>query len=150
MGLQPMPGDTEPRVHIPTSAVMYEAALAGLVSLDEQILSSVDYPPIYQSGVVYRREARDVWRHAADVFRSGWGDCEDVSAIRVAQLHLSGEDPDAHVYVYRSARNRYHAVVGRGDGSIEDPSYILGMKVPPGWRPIQFVGQSRYPKKRAA
>lgn len=153
-GLQPLPGDTEPRIHIPTSGTFYEAALQGLVKLNEQIIESAEavgrpLPRLYDAGVVYKRESRDTWRHALDLVLSGWGDCEDLAAFRVADLHTSGEDPDAHVYVYRSGPKSYHAVVGLGDGTIEDPSYLLGMRVPRGWRPLQFVGQTRYnPGKR--
>jgi hypothetical protein len=114
-------------VHVPPSALSYEAALEGLTRIDERQLRAGDFPPLYDSGVRYKREPRDVWRHAVDVFSSGWGDCEDLSAIRAAQLRLSGEDPDAHVTVYQSGPTRYHAIVGRGDGTYEDPSKILGM-----------------------
>jgi hypothetical protein len=144
LGLQHLPGDSEPSIHIPTSAVAYEAALSGLTALNVQLLGLLAYPSIYDAGVVYHKEPRDVWRHVVDVYRSGWGDCEDLAAWRAAELQASGEDPDAFVYVYRSAAKRYHAVVGRGDGTVEDPSYILGMRVPPGWRPIEQVGDTRY------
>lgn len=148
-GLQPLFGDTEPRIHVPTSGVFYEAALAGLVSLNEQILRAADdagrpLPFIYESGVRYKREARDVWRHALDIVNTGNADCEDLASWRVAELHLTGEDPNAHVYVYRSGPKSYHAVVGRGNGTIEDPSYLLGMPVPSGWKPLKYVGQTRY------
>ena len=63
---------------------------------------------------------------------SGWGDCEDLAAWRAAELRKSGEDPRAHVAVYQSGPRRYHAIVGRGDGTTEDPSRKLGMK--PGGR----------------
>jgi hypothetical protein len=127
---------------------MYEAALEGLTALNQQLLGTFEMPPIYDAAVRYRKESRDVWRHAMDVARSGWGDCEDLASWRVAELRNSGEDPAAAVHVYRSARRRYHAVVARGDGSIEDPSYILGMKVPPGWRPLRYVGEKRYHQLR--
>lgn len=122
-------GDSVAAIHIPTSASFYEAAIEGLARLDEEILSVADFPPLYKSGVRYRKERPDTWRHADDVLAAGWGDCEDLSAWRVAELRVSGVDPDAHVYVYRSGPRRYHAVVARGDGTIEDPSLRLGMHV---------------------
>jgi hypothetical protein len=84
-------------------------------------------PPLYQAGVRYKDEPRDVWRHAVDVAGEKWGDCEDLSAYRAAELRVSGEDPDARVAVYQSGPGRYHAVVARGDGAVEDPSRVLGM-----------------------
>jgi hypothetical protein len=114
-------------IHIPPSALSYEAALEGLTRIDERQIGAGNFPSLYRSGVRYRREPRDVWRHAVDVFRSGVGDCEDLAAIRVAQLRVSGADPEASVMVYQSGLNRYHAIVRRGDGTTEDPSRILGM-----------------------
>lgn len=84
-------------------------------------------PLLYEAGVSYRDEPRDVWRHAIDVSTEGWGDCEDLAAYRAAELRFSGEDDAARVAVYQSGPGRYHAVVARGDGSIEDPSKVLGM-----------------------
>jgi hypothetical protein len=94
-----------------------------------------DFKPLYESGVVYKREPHDVWRHIGDVYKSGWADCEDLAAIRVAQLRESGEDPAAKVVVYQSGPRRFHAIVGRGDGSTEDPSRRLGM-LPGGRSPM--------------
>jgi hypothetical protein len=119
-------------MRLPISAASYAAAIEGLTRLDERILAGADFPPLYEAGVVYKREARDVWRHADDVRKSGWGDCEDLAAWRAAELRVSGEDPKAHVAVYQSGPRRFHAIVARGDGSTEDPSRRLGMK--PGGR----------------
>lgn len=149
LGLQPLPGDGSAVIHVPTSAVMYEAAIEGLTTLDAQILQHLRLPSIYDSGVVYHREPRDVWRHVGDVYKSGWGDCEDLAAWRAAELRVSGEDPAAHVHVYQSGSRKFHAVVARGDDSIEDPSYILGMKVAPGWQPLAMVGEQRYRRRKA-
>jgi hypothetical protein len=128
--LAPRAGDADATIHVPTSAAFYQAAIEGLSMLDEQILElSPDFPRLYEADVVYRKEKRDTWRHADDVLCSGWGDCEDLAAWRVAELRVSGEDPDAYVYVYQSGPHRFHAVVARGSGRIEDPSLILGMQV---------------------
>jgi hypothetical protein len=129
--LDPRAGDAVATIHVPTSAVFYEAAIEGLTRMNEEILAAADFPPLYQSGVGYRKEAEDTWRHADDVYCSGWGDCEDLASWRAAELRLSGEDPSARVYVYRSGPLRFHAVVARGNGRIEDPSVILGMRVSP-------------------
>lgn len=127
--LSPRAGDASATIHVPTSASYYEAAIEGLTALNERMLRSASFPAIYESGVGYRKESEDTWRHADDVLCSGWGDCEDLAAWRAAELRVSGEDPGARVYVYRSGPLRFHAVVARGDHSIEDPSLILGMVV---------------------
>jgi len=132
-----------PTITIPTSADAYEAAIEGLTALDELLIRAARYPSIYRAGVQYRRESRDTWRHVADVIRLGGGDCEDLSAARAAELRVSGIDPGAYVHVYRSGPQRYHAVVGRSDGTAEDPSWILGMKTREKWRPLERVGGRR-------
>jgi hypothetical protein len=40
---------------------------------------------------------------------------------------VSGADPAAHVEVYKTAPLRWHAIVVRGDGMVEDPSIVCGM-----------------------
>jgi hypothetical protein len=131
-------------MHVANNARAFEAGIEGLTQQNEELLSARRLPPIYASGVVYRKERKDDWRSADKVDASGWGDCEDLASWRAAELRTSGIDPAAWVHVYRSGPARYHAVVGRGDGTVEDPSYILGMRVPRGWRPIQYVGETRF------
>jgi len=122
---------------VPVRPAAFEAALEGLTRVNEKLmtdpsLGGPSIPPLYSAGVRYKNEPRDVWRHAADVSAEGWGDCEDLSAYRAAELRVSGEDPKAYVTTYESGPNRYHAVVARGDGTIEDPSRVLGMGAPGG------------------
>jgi hypothetical protein len=116
-------------LHIPVNAGSYAAAIEGLTRVNERILRAkgARIPPLYSAGVVYRREDRDTWKPIVKVIRERGGDCEDLSAWRVAELRVSGEDPNARVHVYQSGPRRYHAVVARGDGRIEDPSKRLGM-----------------------
>jgi hypothetical protein len=127
--LLPRDGDASAAIHVPTSAIYYEDAIEGLTRINQRMLREAEFPRIYESGVGYRKESEDTWRHADDVLCSGWGDCEDLAAWRAAELRESGEDPLARVYVYRSGPLRFHAVVARGNGQIEDPSLILGMVV---------------------
>jgi hypothetical protein len=124
--------DHSATIRVPARAAAFDAALEGLTRLNERMmtdpqLGGPSIPPLYSSGVRYKNEPRDVWRHAADVAAEGWGDCEDLSAYRAAELRVSGEDPHACVTTYESGPHRYHAVVQRGDGTIEDPSRVLGM-----------------------
>jgi len=137
-------GETTLTIHVPPSAHTYEDLAEGLTELDEELLGNHDHPRIYDSGAVYRSKSLGgYWRNANEVRDAGWGNCIDLAAWRAAELRVTGEDPNAFVYVYRSGRRKFHAVVGLGNGRIEDPSYYLGMRVPRGWQPIQFVGQTR-------
>ncbi len=92
-------------------------------------------PPLYSAGIVYRREptCRDEsgtlriceeFLTARCVYDRGAGDCDDLAPLRAAELRLQGER--ANAYARRSAAG-WHVVVRRGDGTIEDPSAILGM-----------------------
>jgi hypothetical protein len=50
-----------------------------------------------------------------------------LAPYHAASLRHSGEDPGATAIVRRSGPNRWHAVVQRTDGSIDDPSRRAGM-----------------------
>jgi len=120
-------------IGVPTSAANFSAALEGLTSLNEQLLRAAPgTPPIYSAGVRYDAAAGNKWRTAMDVLQSGKGDCEALAPWRAAELRVSGEDPLAHVFVYPSGKSKFHAIVMRGDGQLEDPSIELGMKGPAG------------------
>jgi hypothetical protein len=84
-------------------------------------------PPIYASGVRYdRRDASERWQLPTETMARRRGDCEDLAAWRAAELRVRGER--ARVGVRRTGPRVLHAVVVRGDGSIEDPSKRLGMR----------------------
>jgi len=122
------------RVNVPAVPAAIEALAEGLVRLNVWYLEQfdargADVPSLYRSGARYRREpvGQEWWESAADllgVLTRGSGDCEDMSAFRTAELRFTGEDEDARVKIVRTSR-AFHAVVERGDGSIEDPSRIL-------------------------
>jgi hypothetical protein len=61
------------------------------------------------------------------VLKRGWGDCDDLAPWHAASLRASGVDPEATAVVRPSGPNRWHAVVERHDGRIEDPSKAAGM-----------------------
>jgi hypothetical protein len=66
---------------------------------------------------------------AGTVLRRGWGDCDDLAPWHAASLRMSGEDPEAMAFVRRSGPNRWHAVVQRSNGQVDDPSRAAGMGV---------------------
>ena len=85
-------------------------------------------PPLYKSGVVYRPEPNrgtgvedfaDPWT----CLSRGWGDCDDLTIWRIAELIAAGEKmPPPQV---RRAGIRMHVLVRRASGALEDPSKIL-------------------------
>lgn len=108
-------------------AVMLAELVQALARVNARLISGGAIPQLYQSRARYRRErGREEWRDAAEVARSGYGDCEDLAAYRVGELLAEGEAARAHVY--RAAPGLWHVVVRRANGSIEDPSARLGMR----------------------
>jgi hypothetical protein len=61
------------------------------------------------------------------VIGRGWGDCDDLAPWHAGSLRASGRDPGARAIVRKSGPKRWHAIVERSDGSIEDPSAHAGM-----------------------
>jgi len=122
------------RINVPPVPEAIEAVAEGLVRLNEWYLEhaaerGIELPPLYESGIHYRREpkGREWWESAADlhgIITERSGDCEDLAAARVAELRVY-EGIDAIVRVVRTRRGNFHAIVERADGVIEDPSRIL-------------------------
>lgn len=83
------------------------------------------------------------------VLRRGWGDCDDLAPWHAASLRATGEDRDARAVVVPSSSGvpgRWHAVVERSNGSIDDPSLAAGMgsrvsgdegSLPPFWHAMR-------------
>lgn len=95
----------------------------------EEELRERAYPPLYQAGVRYKRERGTHWAMPDEVIARGGGDCEDLAAWRIAELRHTGQDPDATFVIRSSGRpHLWHIAVRRGDGSLEDPSAVLGMR----------------------
>lgn len=93
-------------------------------------------PPIYQAGVVYQNEPPDQgfedFAVIPAMLKRGWGDCDDLAPWRVAELQERGENARIRIQWKKlpGKGKLYHIVVRRGDGRIEDPSYLLGMGNP--------------------
>lgn len=110
-----------------------DALLSALLSLDLLFLeTNPGTPSLYRSGVRYRREGtvegmEERWDTIPQCLERGWGDCEDLSAWRAAELIVSGEDPSSRPEIYHVRPGLWHVRVRRGDGSLEDPSRVLGM-----------------------
>lgn len=108
---------------------LYGLAFAGGANLIGAKAAGRPYPSLYRSGVRYRREqkGKEDWQLPSDTLKSGYGDCEDLAAgWRVPELWLAGE-PNARIYLKIVSPMLRHIQVRRADGSIEDPSKLLGM-----------------------
>lgn len=105
---------------------LIEALLEGVTVANHILLSRTAYPPLYRSGVRYKRETLERWYLIPQILKRGGDDCEGLSGWRAAELRLLGIP--ARVTVVKGSRARWHAVVLLPDGSLEDPSAKLGMR----------------------
>lgn len=121
-------------IHVPSTPEAIEAVAEGLVGLNCYLLDAaakrgIRLPRLYESGIRYRRElpGHEWWESITDVVGIhgiGEGDCEDLAAIRAAELrYYDGEA--ARVRIGKTARGSFHAIVEHEDGTLEDPSRIL-------------------------
>jgi len=119
--------------------------LEALVLIDQMFIRLHHVPPIYKSGVRYKEEPLNnatlghigtpqrIEEFAAvpAVIERGWGDCDDLSPWRCAELREHGEPAKLRIQWKRNpetGQKLFHIVVRRADGSIEDPSLLLGMR----------------------
>lgn len=103
--------------------------LTALQLVDQDQLRSGRYPALYRSGVRYQREprGREDWQTVSRAYRAKVADCEDLAAWRAAELVVTGEDSGARAVIKRVRPGLIHCLVMRGNGSMEDPSRLLGM-----------------------
>lgn len=123
------------RLAVPDAAMspdVLDAALEAVTRTNEHLLKSGAVPHADEAiaaGVKWQPEppGDEHFDHAAKVIKRGFGDCDDLAPYKAASLRITGEDPDAQAIVLRSGPKRWHAVVARSDGSIDDPSADAGM-----------------------
>lgn len=126
-----------PEAHVQKPVL--DAALESVTRLNESLLADKAVPTAEQGikrGVVWKPEPQgdEHFDHAGIVMRRKWGDCDDLAPWHAASLRHTGEDPEARAIVRRSGPHRWHAIVQRSDGSIDDPSRWAGMGQPHGTR----------------
>ena len=89
-------------------------------------------PWLYESGVSYAEdeEGHEGWTDIPETLARGVGDCKDLVAWRLGELRVrAGETALPLVSFARVGhRVKFHVVVRRSDGRIEDPSRELGMR----------------------
>lgn len=118
-----------PEAHV--SAPILNSALEAVTRLDESLIRSGNVRPFnrHSPGVKWRPEppGQEHFDHAALVGKRGWGDCDDLAPWHAASLRVTGRDRGARAIVRRSGPGRWHAVVRRSSGRIDDPSADAGM-----------------------
>lgn len=116
------------------SAPVLDAALEGVTRLDQELIKNGTVPPFRELAdrVRWKPEppGQEHFDHAGVVARRGWGDCDDLAPWHAASLRVTGEDRGARAIVRRSGPKRWHCIVKRSDGSIDDPSIEAGMPAP--------------------
>ncbi len=133
-----------PEPHV--SAPILDAALEATTRLNQSLLKSGELEPFDMGapGVRWRPEPPgdgEHFDHGLMVQGRGWGDCDDLAPWHAASLRVTGKDRGAKAIVRKSGPSRWHAIVQRSDGRIDDPSLAAGM---PG-RPIHGVRGAAQP-----
>lgn len=119
-----------PEAHV--TAPVLDAALESVTRLNEAMIERGEVPTFQTGlhhGVRWQPEppGAEHFDHAGVVLGRKWGDCDDLAPWHAASLRHTGEDVDAKAVAQRSGPKRWHAVVMRGDGTIDDPSKRAGM-----------------------
>lgn len=120
-----------PEAHVNPAVI--DAALEAVTRLDESLIRSGQSPTaseLVRAGARWQPEppGDEHFDHGGTIAARGHGDCDDWAPLKAAELRATGEDPRAVARVVKSGDTTYHAIVQRGDGSIDDPSLAAGMK----------------------
>lgn len=136
----------EPRIYVVPSSVPWAPVILP-PQLDELVIArflecltllNLDYLAkhpdtiaVYESGIEYVRDeiGRERWRSIPYILIDSSADCKSLVAWRVAELRMKGEKAQCGVRAEPMPGGwmLYHVFVKRANGSIEDPSAILGM-----------------------
>ena len=141
------------QIAIPEASVkkpVLDGALEAVTRLNEDLIRTGVSPTSHQlieSGHKWKPEppGEEHFDHGALISARGHGDCDDWAPLHAATLRVSGEDPGAKAIVRKSGPKRWHAIVQRSDGSIDDPSLAAGMPGPArdvgvrgAWLPVMY------------
>jgi len=118
-----------PEPHV--SAPVLDAALEATTRVNESMIRHGDLDPFDPENPQARWKpeppGQEHFDHGRIVQGRGWGDCDDLAPWHAASLRATGEDPGARAFVRKSGDKRWHALVKRSDGSVDDPSLDAGM-----------------------
>ena len=129
---------------IADSEALIQDALVLLMKTNIRYLkSNPNTPELYKSGVRYKEElpGEEDWQDIPTSLQLRRADCEDLSTWRAAEVNVKYGIPAYPIFSHRILPNGniiYHIRVQYPpskrfpNGHIEDPSIILGMRVPPG------------------
>ncbi len=116
-------------LRLPAEPQLLELVLRAFVVINQRLLQLCpSVPPLYRSGVRYQLDRQ--WYLLPTALLRRRGDCKHLVPWRLAELHQAGET-DADLRICWMGRTMMHVYILRADGSIEDPSVVLGMKPPP-------------------
>lgn len=106
------------------------------IMVNQDYLREIGAPSLYASGVEYRM-SYDNPTELVDIpiiIKRGYAYCLSLSCWRVAELRNSGDDRNAAIAIRWKTvdvdghkKRLFHVLVRRGNGTLEDPSKILGM-----------------------
>ena len=133
-----VPGCLRIRVMVPRGVQYYQAGLWCLTDVDVWCLKrsyrpgAKRYPPLYDAVCYVREPGRvEIWQSIPALYARRIGDCEDLACARVAERLVVGDacKPTLLGKPKKDGGILYHIVVKNSDGSIEDPSAKLGMRI---------------------
>jgi hypothetical protein len=122
-----------PEAHVKKPVL--DAALEAVTRLNEDLIATGKSPTSRQliaKGARWKPEkpGDEHFDHGGLINARGHGDCDDWAPLHAATLRVTGEDPGAKAIVRKSGPKRWHAIVQRSNGSIDDPSLAAGMPGP--------------------
>jgi len=122
-----------PEAHVKKPVL--DGALEAVTRLNEDLIRSGESPTSHQlieAGARWQPEkpGAEHFDHGGLIAARRHGDCDDWAPLHAATLRVTGEDPGATAVVRRSGGARWHAIVQRSDGTIDDPSLAAGMPGP--------------------
>jgi hypothetical protein len=131
-----------PEAHVKKPVL--DAALEAVTRLNEDLIATGKSPTSRQliaQGARWEPEkpGDEHFDHGGLISQRGHGDCDDWAPLHAATLRVTGEDPGAKAIVRKSGPKRWHAIVQRSNGTIDDPSLAAGM---PGPGTLGVIGAS--------
>ncbi len=89
-------------------------------------------PWLFESGVRYVEDDAGLerWTDVPETIARGAGDCKDLVAWRLAEIRVRERESALPVVRFERVGDRvkFHVVVHRMGGRVEDPSRVLGMR----------------------
>lgn len=118
-------------LEVPSRRPMYELCLDALTAIDVWCRQQWSFPSIYDWPIRYEAEppGLELWASTAALFARGFGDCEDLSCDVTSLWILNGVPARSVLRLQETNATSefFHVVTELPDGSIEDPSLLLGM-----------------------